>query len=346
MTRVRTTNAGRVPTDAEALYYAQRASAGLIVTGGIYISPAAVGLGNVPGLYTQEQIDGWKTVTSAVHEKGGRIFAQLGHSGGNSLPELQAGELPVAPSAINPLQKVFTATGFKDTVVPRELSRSEIKRTVRDYGLAAKHAKEAGFDGVEVHGANTYLIPQFLNQALNRRTDEYGGTPENRASFLFEVLHEVATVWDRTRIGVKLSPTLHGVGAFIATDESLATYRHVIEELSIFAPAYLHLLRAINDVRNSPLAVLQENTLGYYRSIFTGTIIGNGGFDQTQANAAVEQGDTDLVSFARLFISNPDLVERFEGGFPLTPSDPQTYYQGGEKGFTDYPRRAESGLLE
>ncbi|MCU1322997.1 MAG: NADH:flavin oxidoreductase/NADH oxidase [Acidobacteriaceae bacterium] len=344
MTRARTTSEGRVPLPIEAVYYAQRASAGLILTGGIYVSRQAVGSINVPGLYTAEQVEGWKAVTSAVHTMGGRIFAQLGHSGSVSHPDLLDGAMPTGPSPINPLQKMFTPIGMKDTITPRALTNTEIKEIVKDYGTAAKNAKEAGFDGVELHGANTYLIPQFLNLALNRRTDEYGGSPENRARFLFEVLEEIATVWDKNRIGVKLSPTLHGVGAFVASEESLPTYHHIAERLNAFTPAYLHLLRAINDVSNSPLAVLQANALQHYRSIFIGTIIGNGGFDQAQANATLKEDDADLISFARLFISNPDLVERFSDGSPLSPSDPQTYYRGGQEGFTDYPRRVASGL--
>lgn len=337
MTRARTTHAERVPLPIEARYYGQRATAGLIVTGGIYVSRQAVGSINVPGLYTSEQVEGWKAITAVVHRMGGRIFAQLGHSGSVSHPDLLDGAMPAGPSPVNPLQKMFTPTGQKDTTTPRELTNDEIKQTVKDYGIAAKNAKEAGFDGVEVHGANTYLIPQFLNQATNHRADEYGGSVENRARFLFEVLDEIAAVWSKNRIGVKLTPTLHGVGAFTATDESIPTYHHVAERLNAFGPAYLHLLRASNDVSTSPLAVLQANALQYFRSIFIGTIIGNGGFDQVQANATLKADDADLISFARLFISNPDLVERFAEGSALSPSDPQTYYQGGEQGFIDYP---------
>jgi N-ethylmaleimide reductase len=344
MTRARSVGEGRVPLPMESVYYAQRASAGLVLTGGIYVSKRAIGSINVPGLYTEEQVAGWKAVTEAVHTMGGRIFAQLGHSGAVSHPDLLDGTMPAGPSPINPLQKMFTPAGLKDSITPRSLTTDEIEETVKEYGLAAKNARAAGFDGIEIHGANTYLIPQFLNEATNHRNDRYGGSAENRARFLFEVLDEVATVWERGRIGVKLSPTLHGSGAFIATEESIPTYHYIAERLNSFAPGYLHLLRAINNVRESPLAVLQHNALQYFRSIFIGTIIGNGGFDQEQANAALKQDDADLISFARPFISNPDLVERFAEGAPLSPSDPETFYQGGSKGFTDYPRRPESGL--
>ena len=339
MTRARTVGEDRVPFPIEGLYYGQRASAGLMVTGGIYVSPQAVGSINVPGLYTEEQVEGWRAVTSAVHESGGRIFAQLGHSGAVSHPDLLSGEPPVSPSGVNPLQKVITAAGQKDTPTPRLLSKLEIGDIVKDYGRAAEGAKRAGFDGVEVHGANTYLIPQFLSEVLNVRTDEYGGSPSNRARLLFEVLDKIGTVWETGRIGVKLSPSLHKVGAFLATEGTLETYDYIAETLNDFRPAYLHLVRAINDLSGTPLAHLQTSILHHFRSVFAGTVIANGGFDQSQANEVLRGGDADLISFARPYISNPDLVERFSMHVDLSPSDPTTYYQGGEKGFTDYPRR-------
>ena len=337
MTRGRTENKTGVPLPVEAEYYAQRASAGLVFTGGIFISRQAIGSINVPALYTAEQVEGWKAVTAAVHARGGRIFAQLGHSGGVSHPDLHEGKDPVAPSPVNPLQKVFTPTGFKGTGTPRALTTAEIKQTVEDYRVAAENAKKAGFDGVEVHGANTYLIPEFLNEALNHRTDEYGGSPKGRTRFLFEVLEALATVWDKDQIGVKLSPTLHASGAFMATAQTLPTYNYAVEKLSDFGPAYLHLLRAINDVTGTPIAELQTRTLQHFRPLFKGTLIANGGFDQSAAEQAVRNGDADLVSFARLYISNPDLVDRFARGLKLAPSNPQTYYQGGANGYTDYP---------
>jgi N-ethylmaleimide reductase len=229
----------------------------LIITGGIYISPQATGAINDLGIYNEEHVNGWRYVTDAVHAKGGRIFAQLGHSGGVSHPDLQGGNLPVAPSAVNPGSKVFTPSGFTDTVTPRELTRGEIQDIIEDYRHAAEYAKDAGFDGVELHGANIYLIPQFLSDALNHRTDEYGGSLEGRTRFLFEVLDAIASVWNRGRIGVKLSPSLHGVGAFHATENLLPTYELVFHRLNDFRPAYIHLARTINDVSGIPLASLK-----------------------------------------------------------------------------------------
>jgi N-ethylmaleimide reductase len=337
MTRGRTTSSNHAPIPLEAEYYAQRASTGLIITGGIYISPQATGAINVPGIYNEEHVNGWRYVTDAVHAKGGRIFAQLGHSGGVSHPDLQGGDLPVAPSAVNPGSKVFTPSGFTDTVTPRELTRGEIQDIVEDYRRAAEYAKDAGFDGVELHGANIYLIPQFMSDALNHRTDEYGGSPEGRTRFLFEVLDAIASVWNRGRIGVKLSPSLHGAGAFQATENLLPTYELAFHRLNDFRPAYIHLARAINDVSGTPLASLKDSVLQHFRPRFDGTIIGNGGFDLNAANDAIRHGDADLVSFARPFISNPDLVDRFARGLELTPSDPKSYYQGGALGYTSYP---------
>jgi N-ethylmaleimide reductase len=327
MTRARSANG--VPSEIEAQYYSQRASAGLIITGGIYISRMAVGGINVPGLFTDDQLRGWQRITETVHSAGGRIFAQLSHSGSVSHPLLLNGETPVAPSAVNPRQKVMNAGAYVGTVDPRALNTSEIRAIVEEYRTAAVNAKNAGFDGIEVHGANVYLLPEFLNTSTNLRQDEYGGPAENRARIVVEVLSTIGTVWGHDRIGLKLSPAISGIGTYSAIE-------HILEWLNDFSPAYLHLRRGF-DINGNPIEMLREHTFDYFRGLFKGTLIGNGGFDLATANAHVERGDVDLVSFARHFISNPDLVERFRRNHALSPSDPTTYYSGGSKGYIDYP---------
>ena len=327
MTRARSTHG--IPATIEAEYYVQRATAGLIITGGIYISRTAVGGINVPGIYTNEQMASWRGITEAVHSAGGRIFAQLSHSGSVTHPLLLDGDVPVAPSAVNPRQKVMAESGYVDTVEPRALTIAEIQSIADDYRIAAANAKSAGFDGVEVHGGNVYLIPQFLNTSTNHRQDEYGGSPENRARIVLQVLTAIGTVWEHNRIGIKLSPTISGVGTYAAME-------HILQWLSGFAPAYLHLRRGF-DTNGNPIEMLREHAFDHFREIFKGVLIGNGGFDLATANAHVERGNVDLVSFARHFISNPDLVSRFRENQALSPSDPATYYTGGSKGYVDYP---------
>lgn len=327
MTRARSLDG--VPVALEAEYYAQRASAGLIITGGIYVSKQAVGGINVPGLYTEEQVGAWRKITNHIHAAGGKVFAQLSHSGAVSHPSLLKGELPVAPSAVNPRLKVMTSAGYVDTIEPRALTISEIESIVQDYTAAAENAKRSGFDGVEVHGANIYLIPQFLSTSTNKRQDEYGGVPENRARIVLDILTGIATVWSHDRIGIKLSPAITGVAAYMAMD-------YVIGWLSDFAPAYLHLRRGF-DTTGQPIEMMRERTFDHFRALFKGPLIGNGGFDPITANTHIERGNVDLVSFARHYVSNPDLVMRIQESYPLAPSDPKTYYTGGRDGFTDYP---------
>jgi N-ethylmaleimide reductase len=337
MTRGRTESEDRAPGVLEAEYYAQRASAGLIITGGTYISPQGIGSIRVPGIYSDQQVEAWKRVTGAVHENGGRIFLQIAHSGSISHPDLHGGELPVAPSAINPRQKVFTPTGFKDTVTPRSLHADEIRAIVDDYGHAAKNARKAGFDGVELHAAHIYLLPQFLSSATNHRSDTYGNSPEGRARLVLEALESIANHWTKSRIGIKLSPGLNGVGAFMANDGTLPTYDYLFAELNRFSPGYVHLMRPINDVSGTPVASLQAGTYKRYRPMFNGTLIANFGFDRKSANELIAGGDANLVSFARHYIANPDLPERFSQNEPLVEGDTATYYQGAAAGFTSYP---------
>jgi N-ethylmaleimide reductase len=336
MTRGRTESPERTPGDMEAEYYSQRASAGLIITGGTYVSPQAVGGIRVPGIYSDVQVEGWKRLTDVVHARGGRIFLQLAHSGSISHPDLLGGELPVAPSAINPQQKVFTPTGFKDSVTPRGLTLDEIRSVVDDFGQAAKNAKTAGFDGIELHSANIYLLPQFLNSATNHRHDEYGGSPEGRVRIVLEILEALATHWTKSQIGIKLSPGLNGMGGVVVNDETLPTYDHLIRQLDKFSLGYLHLMRPINDVSQTAVASLQEGTYRRYRTLFRGALIANFGFNLESANRLLKDGDADLVSFARHFIANPDLPERFSQDAPIAEGDRETFYQGGVTGYTSY----------
>jgi N-ethylmaleimide reductase len=346
MTRGRTESEDRAPGLVEAEYYAQRASAGLIITGGTYISPQGAGGIRVPGIYSDRQVEAWKRVTDAVHENGGRIFLQIAHAGSISHPDLHGGELPVAPSAVNPQQKVFTPAGFKDSETPRSLTLDEIHAIVNDYGGGAKNARAAGFDGVELHAAHVYLLPQFLSSATNHREDAYGGSPEGRARLVLEALEAIASHWTKSRIGIKLSPGLNGFGAFMANDDTLPTYDYLFGALNRFSPGYVHLMRPINDVSRTAIADLQDGTYKRYRPRFNGTLIANAGFDKKSANEVVESGDADLVSFARHYIANPDLPERFLQNAPLAEGNLATYYQGGAAGYTSYLPYKEQREME
>ncbi|HQR40999.1 MAG TPA: alkene reductase [Blastocatellia bacterium] len=326
---------GLAPTDLNVTYYAQRASAGLIVTEATQVSPRGVGYPNTPGIHTEEQVAGWRRVTDAVHERGGRIFLQLWHVGRISHPSLQPnGELPVAPSAIAPEGKCMTYEGPKPFVTPRALETAEIAGVVAEYAHGARLAKEAGFDGVEIHAANGYLIDQFLQDNSNHRTDEYGGSVENRVRFLVEVTSAVVDVWGANRVGVRLSP--RGTFNSMGDSDRAATFSHAVAELAKFNLAYLHLLEAVDGPMASS-AVPGERLTPRLRKIFHGPIIANGGYDETTAIAAIERGEVDLVAFGIPFIANPDLPERFATGAPLAKADQATFYGGDAHGYIDYP---------
>lgn len=341
MTRARTDNPGFVPNALQAEYYAQRASAGLILTEGTWPSREGVGFINVPGLYTREQADGWRQITDAVHEAGGRIFVQLGHLGSSSHPDLLDGALPLAPSAVNPGLKAFTPNGFKDTVAPKPMELGDIARTVDDYAKAAHLAQAAGFDGVELHGINTYLIPTFLYENLNRRTDDYGGSVENRARIVLEIVDALVASWAPGRVGIKLSPGLTGVGQFNAGAETLPTFEYLISQLSTRHLAYLQLMNPINDLTGTALEVLGQDVAKHFRPFCSGPLIANGGYSFESGNALVREGFADAIAFGTPFIANPDLVERFSNDVSPSPSDRDTYYGGGGAGYVDYPRAVE-----
>lgn len=340
MTRSRADNTENKPTEElHGEYYKQRASAGLIIAEGSQISKQAVGYVNTPGIYSRAQVEGWKEVTQTVHEAGGRIFLQLWHVGRMSHPDFHNGGLPLAPSAINPNDKSFTPEGFKETVTPKEMSIEEIKETVEDFKNAAKNAMNAGFDGVEVHSSNGYLLHQFFNGTSNKRSDEYGGSIDNRTRIMFEVLDAIKEVVPENKIGVRLNPSLHGVFGMTMDEETIPTFDHLITRLNEYNLAYLHLSEPFTDVSHLPYA--ETEIAKRYRPIYKGTIIINNGFDRESGNKIIEKGNADLIAFGKPYISNPDLVERFEQDVPLSKFDQETFYTPGEKGYLDYEIKTE-----
>ena len=335
MTRSRSNNEGNVPTALTAEYYTQRATAGLIVSEGTFVSTKAVGFINVPGIYSAAQTEGWKLVTKAVHEKGGTIFAQLWHTGRLSHPDLHNGELPHAPSALNPYAKAYTKDGFVDTVVPKEMTIEDIKQTVLDFKNGAKNAIEAGFDGVELHAANGYLLQQFFNGYSNNRTDEYGGSIENKTRILFEILDALAGVIDYSKVGVRLNPTLHNTQGMMLDEQTIPTYEYIVNRLNDYGLAYVHLTEPFTPVDDVPFDVTE--VAKHFRPFYKGTLIINKGFTKEMGIKVLEDGYADLVAYGVPFIANPDLVARFETDAPLSKPDQSTFYTDTVKGYTDYP---------
>jgi N-ethylmaleimide reductase len=333
MTRNRAPESIATPLMAE--YYAQRASAGLIISEGSQISPFAVGYPATPGIHGDAQIAGWKQVTDAVHARGGRIFVQLWHCGRISHPDLLGGETPVSASAVKPNVQAITWTGQQDSVTPRALNTAEIGRIVSCYVQAAACALRAGFDGVEIHAANGYLIDQFLRDGTNRRSDAYGGSVANRCRFLLEVTESVAHVVGAERTGVRLSPW-QPFNDMHDSDPS-ALFSHAIRELDRLGLAYLHLTEM---GREQPGAAGPACDLAVLRALWHGTFITNAGYDKSRANAAIAAGAADAIAFGVPYIANPDLVERLRADAPLNAADPQTFYRGGAQGYTDYPALA------
>lgn len=337
MTRSRAANDEKKPTDElHGLYYEQRASAGLIITEGSQVSERAVGYINTPGIHTQAQVEGWKKVTKRVHDKGGKIFIQLWHVGRMSHPIFHDGELPLAPSAINPNEQSYTPDGFKDTVTPKEITKDDIKTTVEDFKNAAKNAVAAGFDGVEIHSSNGYLFHQFFNGTSNTRTDEYGGSHENKARFFFEVLDAVKEVIPEEKIGARFNPSLNGVFGMTMDEDTIPTFEYIIKKLNDYNLAYIHLSEPFTDVSDIPYAVTE--IAKHFRPLYNGTLMINGGFDQDSGNEVIASGNADLVAFGKPYISNPDLVERFENDIELAEWDKDTFYTPGKEGYIDYPK--------
>jgi N-ethylmaleimide reductase len=338
MTRGRVKNDNGVPTDLQVAYYSQRATAGLIITEGTWVNEDSIGIGFAPGIYTAEQAKGWRKVTDAVHEKGGTIFIQLGHLGALAHPDYLQGRLPLGPSAIAIDENVFTPTGPKPAVVPKEMSADDIKRTIDDYRKAANLAMDAGFHGVEIHAHAKSLISQFFNDSLNERTDEYGGSIENKTRLLFDVIEAVNDVVGAARIGVRLNMAHSYASKSMLGQDMTATYDAVLTRLNFYNLAYLHLLG--NPAQQDATA----NVFASAREWYKGNIIANGGLTFERANQLISDGIVDMASFAKPFIANPDLVYRFEHGLPLNSGDPATYYRGDEKGYIDYPTAADLQL--
>ncbi|MFG1478263.1 alkene reductase [Xanthobacter sp. V4C-4] len=324
---------GFVPSDLAVEYYTQRASAGLIVTEASQISQQGQGYQDTPGIYSDEQVAAWRKITDAVHAKGGHIVIQLWHVGRISHTALQpGGAAPVAPSAIASGSKTFVNNAFTDTSTPRALELSEIPGIVADYRRAAANAIKAGFDGVEIHAANGYLIDQFLRDGANARTDAYGGSIENRTRFLLEVTDAIIAEIGAGRTGLRLSPVTPSNG--IADSNPQALFNHVVEELEKRHPLYLHV---VEGATGGPRDIAPDFSFDALRQRYTGTWIVNNGYDLELARAAVAEGKADLVAFGRPFISNPDLVERLRRNAPLNELDRDTLYGGGAKGYLDYP---------
>ena len=335
MTRSRANNPGKIPTDElQGVYYEQRASAGLIITEGSQVSQRAVGYINTPGIYSKEQVEGWKYVTQRVHNKGGKIFIQLWHVGRISHPDFHNGKLPLAPSAINPFYKSFTPEGFKETVTPKEMSINDIQETIDDFRKAARNSVEAGFDGIEIHSSNGYLFHQFFCKCSNIRTDQYGGNIENRTRFFFEVLDAIKSEIPENRIGVRFNPSLHGLAGITIDEETIPTFDYVVRKLNHYNLAYIHLSEPFTDVSNVPFAV--QNIAKHYRPLYNGTLMINGEFTRESGNKIIERGDADLVAFGKPFVSNPDLVARIKNDWPLSKWDSDTFYTTGIKGYLDY----------
>lgn len=340
LTRMRSAQPGDIPQEINAKYYAQRATAGLIISEATQISQQGKGYPATPGIYSDEQVEGWKVVTDAVHKKGGRIFLQLWHVGRISHPSHQpGGAAPVAPSAIAAKNSGTYTAEFKPTSIltPRALETAEISGIVADFKKAAQNAMHAGFDGVEVHGANGYLLDQFLQDGSNKRTDQYGGSIENRARFLLEVMDAAISVWGAGRVGVRLSP--YGTFNDVSDSDPEKLFSYVLEKLDERKITFVDLIEprassaggADAEVKNAP------NTANIFREKFKGVLISAGGYNPQLAKEAVASGQADAVSFGRYFISNPDLVRRIKEERELNKYNRATFYSGGEVGYTDYP---------
>jgi N-ethylmaleimide reductase len=339
LTRTRAENPGHVPTDLMRQYYQQRASAGLIISEGTWVSENAQGWYGVPGIYNEEQRAAWCAITDAVHARGGRIFAQLWHPGSISHSSLfPDGRLPAAPSAVNPEQWVHVRGGRIMSDTPREMTRADVRQAIDEYRHAAEVARAARFDGVQLQAGFLYLIQQFLHETTNRRTDEYGGSIENRARFLFEVLDAVLTVWPSQRVGVKTGPMMNEVGAFKAVPSTVRVSEYVYERLNAYKLSHVFLMRQLADLSNTLICALAgDGVLHHFRRFYRGALIVNVGIDPTHGAELLRDGLGDLIAFGRAYIANPDLVERIRVDAPLNDQRPEGYYGSSPVGYTDYP---------
>lgn len=337
MTRCRAVEEGNIPSPLAVTYYAQRSQAGLIITEGSQVSPQGVGYIRTPGIYSPQQVAGWKKVTDAVHHAGSKIFLQLWHVGRVSHPSLLDGKMPVAPSAVPVEGEIHTPSGKKKIELPRALELDEIQDIINQFKRGASNAKAAGFDGVEIHGANGYLLDQFLRDGSNNRTDQYGGILRNRARLPLEVVRAVADVFGVDRVGYRISP--HFQRYSMSDSNPLETFSYLAEELNRLRLGYLHMIERVSEPQIVPP---EERFASVIREIFDGAFILNGGYDAKKGNEAIRKLDADLISYGSLFLANPDLPERFKKNAPLNSPDINTYYAGEEKGYTDYPTMQKS----
>ncbi len=333
LTRCRASE-GHVPNELNAEYYAQRSTAGLIITEATSVSPSGYGYPSTPGIHTEAQVEGWKKITQAVHAMGGHLYLQLWHVGRISHPAYQKdGALPVAPSAIRPKGQVFTGIAMEEYVTPRALETAEIPGIIAEYEHGARLAKEAGFDGVEIHNANGYLLDQFLRDGTNRRSDQYGGSVQNRARLTLEVTEAVTGIWGSDRVGIRFSPA--GVFNDMSDSKPLETFGHVLRELNGFGLAYAHITQVTaQDIAHGAAEGVGPREL---RTAWNGKIVSAGGFTLETGNAALAEGWADAIAFGVPFLANPDLPQRLRTGAPLNKPDEATFYGGAEKGYTDYP---------
>ncbi len=339
LTRTRADNPGKVPNELMAEYYAQRAGAGLIITEGTFVSERGQGWYGVPGIYTEEQAAGWKRVTDAVHKAGGLIFVQLWHQGSVSHRSFfDDGRLPLGPSAVNPGQLIHVKGGKVPSETPREMSLDDIKQSVKEFKHAAQVARDAGFDGVQIQGGFVYLFQQFLHEVTNRRTDEYGGSVENRARLLFEALEAVLEVWPSSRVGVKAGPMMSEYGALRATDETLRTSEYVYRKMEVYRLSHVLLMRQNANLTGTPIEHMSgDAVVHHFRRIYNGTLILNVGINAQHAAQLIGEGAGDLVAYGRDYIANPDLAERIRRDAPLNEPRPDFFYGSSATGYTDYP---------
>ncbi|SEF08289.1 N-ethylmaleimide reductase [Burkholderia sp. WP9] len=334
MTRSRSDDAG-VPPDYAADYYSQRADAGLIITEATNISAQARGYPRTPGIWTSEHIKAWKHVTEAVHRREGRIFLQLWHTGRMSHPDMHAGALPVAPSAIKPAGQIRVHDGMKDFVTPRALATDEIPLIVEEYRRAAENAKLAGFDGVEVHSANNYLLEQFIRDSTNHRSGRYGGSVENRLRFPLDVVKAVIDVWGADRVGIRISPVTTTPGDTPPDSNTMETYGAYVDALSRLGLLYIHDIEGVTQLSREASEGISFTDL---RKRFKGAYIANNQYTLALAEKTLAAGDADLFSIGRPFIANPDLVERFRTGAPLAEAPKEYWYGGDANGYSNWPR--------
>lgn len=345
LTRLRSEQPGDIPGHLMAEMYGQRATdRGLIIAEATTVSILGRGYLGAPGIYSDEQVVGWKKVTDAVHAKGGRIFLQLWHVGRQSHVDMTGGATPVAPSVVPFEQVVVTAEGWVPVSPHRALKIEEIPGIVEEFRKGAERAKAAGFDGVEIHSANGYLLDQFLQDGTNKRTDAYGGSIENRARLLFEVTEAVVSVWGEGRVGVRLAPS--GTWASMSDSNPEALFGFVAKELNRFGLAYLHIVEPRIVGAEAPVEGKPPVAAAQIRKVFKGIIIAAGGFEPNDAEEIVEKGDADLVAFGRHFAANPDLPKRIQLGLAINPYDRNTFWGGTEVGYTDYPFYNEQSELE